>query len=284
MTVFVQEYDVLRWLVVAAFGVAVVIVVGRLAGARPDAAGAGGGGAVVGDGAPGVTCARAVLTEGVALSSAAGGMALGRRGFRAVDLESDAAHLLMCLVMLAMLVFPAAADPRAVRGVLTAMTVVFAMLLVGRTLQRRSAGGDSGMMPWGSGAVGRGSESGLGRAGFVAVPGEREGLPSGYAARSGESVTAFAYHVVAAAAMLYAMSGHGGGHHGAAPTPWVMLGLAVLFALDAVLMAAPGSRRALRHVFPHPVGASGPLAVVPHVVMDLGTAYMLVAAVAGGIG
>ncbi|GAB4584854.1 DUF5134 domain-containing protein [Nocardia sp. IFM 10818] len=258
MTVFVQEYDVLRWMVVAAFGVAVVIVLGRLAGAGSGTAAAGAGGYVLGDGAPGAACARAVLTGGSVHSSVPDGMPVGRGGFRVVDQESDAAHLLMCLVMLAMLVFPAAADPRAVRGVLTAMTVVFAGLLVERILQRHSV------------------------AGIQVAPSRAARPEAGGGSVAGESVTAFAYHVLAAAAMLYAMSGHEvGGHHGSAPAPGLMLGLAGLFAVDAVLMAAPGSRRALRHVFPHPVGASGSLAVVPHVVMDVGTAYMLVAAALG---
>ncbi|MFC9996846.1 DUF5134 domain-containing protein [Nocardia sp. NPDC127526] len=259
MTVFVQEYDVLRWMVVAAFGVAVVIVLGRLAGAGSATAVAGAGGYVLGDGAPGAACARAVSPGGSVHSSVPDGMPVGRSGFRVVDQESDAAHLLMCLVMLAMLVFPAATDPRAVRGVLTAMTVVFAGLLVGRILQRHSVAGIQV-------APSRAARQEAGGGGFVA----------------GESVTAFAYHVLAAAAMLYAMSGHeAGGHHGSASAPGLMLGLAGLFVVDAVLMAVPGSRRALRHVFPHPVGASGSLAVVPHAVMDLGTAYMLVAAALG---
>lgn len=158
-----------------------------------------------------------------------------------VDQESDAAHLMMCMVMLAMLVFPAAVDPRAMRGVLTAMTVVYAVLLFARIMQ------------W------RGEEA--------ALPGHR--------------VTAFAYHVVAAAAMLYAMSGHSGDHLHSGPAPGPTLALAGLFTVDAIVMALPASRRVLRHVFPHPFGTTGPVAVLPHVVMDLGTAYMLVAAVAG---
>ncbi|NNH71039.1 DUF5134 domain-containing protein [Nocardia uniformis] len=157
-----------------------------------------------------------------------------------VDQESDAAHLMMCLVMLAMLVFPAAVDPRAMRGVLTSMIVVYVLLLLGRIMQWRSE--------------------------EATVPGDR--------------VMAFAYHVVAAAAMLYAMSGHGGDHLHVGPAPGPTLVLAGLFTFDALAMALPTSRRALRHVFPHPIGTATSAAVLPHVVMDLGTAYMLIAAVA----
>ncbi|MFJ9363669.1 DUF5134 domain-containing protein [Nocardia sp. NPDC101769] len=167
-------------------------------------------------------------------------------GLRA-DRESDAAHLVMCLVMLGMLVFPTVADPHAVRGVLTAMVVVYTVLLGDRMLRWRSAFSDAGT---GGGKVG-----------------------------------AFAYHVLAAAAMLYAMSGHGppehGGHGHAGPAPVPVLVLAALFAADVAVMAVPALRRRLPRVFPHPMGAAGSLAVVPHLVMDLGTAYMLVAAAAG---
>ncbi|MGW2665236.1 DUF5134 domain-containing protein [Nocardia tengchongensis] len=163
------------------------------------------------------------------------------------DRESDAAHLVMCLVMVGMLVFPTAVDPHAVRAVLTAMVVVYTLLLGERILRWRNgiADADAG----------------------AAMPG------------------AFAYHVLAAAAMWYAMSGHGAheqampGHGRPAPAP--LLALAVLFVLDAVVMLTPGLRRRVPGVFPHPGGAAGSPAVVPHLVMDLGTAYMLVAAAAG---
>ncbi|MFI6866825.1 DUF5134 domain-containing protein [Nocardia sp. NPDC050406] len=159
------------------------------------------------------------------------------------DQQSDAAHLMMCLVMLSMLVFPAGVDGRAITSVLTAMTTVYALLLIGRILQWRNP--------------------------------EHATVP-------GEGVTAFAYHVLAAAAMLYAMSGHTGDHsHSGGPATGPTLILAALFAIDAIAMALPPARRAVRHIFPHPVGGIGTVAVVPHVVMDLGTAYMLVAAVAG---
>lgn len=161
------------------------------------------------------------------------------------DRESDAAHLVMCLVMVGMLVFPTAVDAHAVRGVLTAMVVVYTLVLGERILRWRNGIGDAG-----AGAAG-----------------------------------AFAYHVLAAAAMLYAMSGHGAHEHGVpglgGPAPGPLLALAALFALDAVVMLTPGLRRRLPGVFPHPGGTAGAPAVVPHLVMDLGTAYMLVAAAAG---
>ncbi|WP_067566676.1 DUF5134 domain-containing protein [Nocardia acidivorans] len=249
MTGFVQEYGALRWVIAAAFGVAVVIVLGRLAAVRPAAsiaevyAGEGGDAMVRGSTAsrPGdIAPGWGGRTSGEGMTSGWGGIAAGRgdmfagNGIRGLDQESDAAHLLMCMVMLAMLVFPAAADPRALRGVLTAMLVVYAALLTARIVRWRSV-----------------------------------------------SVAAFGYHVLAAGAMLYAMSGHGehGMRMGGGPAPGLMLTLAALFTADAMVMAVPWSRRALRHVFPHPVG-TGPTAVVPHLVMDIGTAYMLVLATA----
>ncbi|WP_040810116.1 DUF5134 domain-containing protein [Nocardia concava] len=212
MAVFVEQYGALRWAAVIAFCLAAALVVARL-GQRPLR-----------------------VDEGVEVDEGA-------------DRESDAAHLVMCLVMLGMLVFPAAVDPRAVRGVLTAMVVVYTLVLGER------------MLRWRSGI-----------------------------ANADRGVGAFGYHVVAAAAMLYAMSGHGtpghamsfhsqamSGHGGPAPGP--MIALAALFAVDAMVMAVPALRHRLPRVFPHPMGPAGSLAVVPHLVMDLGTAYMLVAAV-----
>ncbi|WP_330179454.1 DUF5134 domain-containing protein [Nocardia sp. NBC_01503] len=236
MTGFVQEYGALRWVIAAAFGVAVVIVLGRLAAVRPAAEiaefseGIGGDAMVRGS----TASPRAALASGWGgLTPGRGNMFVGN-GIRGLDQESDAAHLLMCMVMLAMLVFPATADPRALRGVLTAMLVVYAALLMARIMRWRSV-----------------------------------------------SVTAIGYHLLAAGAMLYAMSGHA--EHGmpmdGGPSPGLMLTLAALFTADAVVMAVPWSRRALRHMFPHPVG-TGPTAVVPHLVMDVGTAYMLVLAAA----
>ncbi|MBF6212709.1 DUF5134 domain-containing protein [Nocardia puris] len=196
MAEFVQEYAAVRWTVVVAFLVASVIVVARFATVRP---------AVASGPDPAVA-----------------------------HRESDAAHLVMCLVMLAMLVFPTGASPHALRGVLVAMTVVFAASVVHRLAQ------------W------------------------RAGVPEAAA-----GAFAIGYHAVAAGAMLFAMGGHGAsGHTGPPMLP--ALALAALFAADAlaVLLARGG------HRLPHPIGGSR-VASIPHVVMDLGAAYMLIAAVAG---
>ncbi|MGY0500452.1 DUF5134 domain-containing protein [Nocardia sp. FBN12] len=153
-----------------------------------------------------------------------------------VDTASDSAHLLMCLVMLAMLVFPAATDPHAMRGLLTALTVAFAILLAERTAQWRAGSAPDGVL-------------------------------------------ALGYHTVAAAAMLYAMAGHGA-MHTAAGASWPAVALAVLFGLDALLALGTVGHRSRWHRFVHPAGAH-PLtsALVPHVVMDIGTAFMLIAAI-----
>ncbi|MFD5179563.1 DUF5134 domain-containing protein [Nocardia sp. NPDC058379] len=155
-----------------------------------------------------------------------------------VDAAADSAHLLMCLVMLAMLIFPAATHPLAVRGVLTALTVAFAILLAERV-------------------VGLGAQGAAG--------------PDG--------VLALGYHTVAAAAMLYAMAGHGGGHTVSGPA-WPALALAALFALDALFALGTVGHGPRPHRFVHPAGAH-PLssALIPHVVMDIGTAFMLIAAI-----
>ncbi|MEV0545438.1 DUF5134 domain-containing protein [Nocardia salmonicida] len=154
-----------------------------------------------------------------------------------VDTASDSAHLLMCLVMLTMLVFPAASDPHAMRGLLTALTVAFAILLAER------------VMGW------------------------RTGSPP-------DGVLALGYHTVAAAAMLYAMAGHGAVHGGTDGASWPAVVLAVLFGLDALLALGTVGHRSRWHRFVHPAG-SHPLtsALVPHVVMDIGTAFMLIAAI-----
>lgn len=155
-----------------------------------------------------------------------------------VDTASDSAHLLMCLVMLAMLVFPAATHPLAVRGLLTALTVAFALLLTER------------VVAWRTGPV-----------------------------TSTDGIAAVGYHTVAAAAMLYAMAGHGGDHTGG-PAPWLALALAALFTLDALVALGTAGHGTRWHRFAHPAGAH-PLtsALVPHVVMDIGTAFMLIAAI-----
>ncbi len=230
---FVQEYAALRWAVVAAFLAASAVVVLRLAGSvlGRDRAVDHCSGATGPDAAPlGLAAAPSSANQLSALSLSP--------TIRANPQESDAAHLVMCLIMLAMLIFPAGANPHAVRGVLIAMMVVFGALLVSRIVEWRAARG---------------------------------------AVTAGQ-VFAIGYHAIAAAAMLYAMSGHsGGGHTG--PAPLAALALAALFLADAAAVLC--LRGGGWHRLAHPVGG-GSAAVAPHVVMDLGTAYMLVAAVLGG--
>ncbi|BCK54601.1 hypothetical protein NWFMUON74_23730 [Nocardia wallacei] len=204
---FMVEYEALRWGVTAAFAVTAVLVAARFAAAGPAS------------NRP---------------SNCHGEVAIP---VPPADREADAAHLLMCVVMLAMLMFPVAAAPAAVHGVLTAMVVVYSALLAGRVLRRRAAG-----------------------PGTIAVP-----------------VAPLVYHVLAAGAMLWAMSGHAyGAHHTAPRLPMILL--AALFTADAVLMLVPAAKNLLPHALPH---RSGRAAVVPHLVMDLGTAYMLLAAAVG---
>ncbi|MFE7800064.1 DUF5134 domain-containing protein [Nocardia sp. NPDC057440] len=231
MAEFVQEYAALRWSVVMAFLCTSAIVVVRLA--TPSAAGV------------------MPRSAGDALAEYA-----RRRDDSSSDgdgpntcHESDAAHLIMCLVMLTMLVFPTGANPLALRGVLTAITVVFVVLLLGRIAEWHSEG--------------------------RAMPADR--------------MVALGYHVVAAGAMLYAMSGHRDGGHGGGPEPGPILGLAALFAVDAVAAIVAVSAGWRYHWLGHPVGAAAGArtgrmlssAIVPHVVMDVGTAYMLIAVVYG---
>jgi hypothetical protein len=197
-----QDYVVLRWGIVAAFVITAVIVVARFS---PAVQGAGG--------------------EVVS------------RGRSSGDPESDAAHLLMCLVMLAMLVFPMAASVAALRGVLVAMLVVYSAVLAGRLWQ---------------------------------VHREDPAMQTGRAAAIG-------YHLAAAGAMLWATSGSGMNmSHIGHSIP--MLLLAALFLADAALLFVPGPKSLLRHAIGHSLG---PAAMIPHVVMDLGTAYMLVVAATG---
>jgi hypothetical protein len=281
---FAQEYAALRWSVVVAFLFASVVVLGRLAAPagemRRVAGEYGAGGAVVVPLVGGASAANFGCTQ--ANSTVRGAAACH---------ESDAAHLIMCLVMLAMLVFPAGADPVALRGVLIAMIVVFGALLVDRIVQWRSA--------------------------TRLVPGAR--------------MVALGYHVVVASAMLYAISGHGAGGHAGGPAHAPALALAALFTADAItsiVAATTGhGQRWLGHPIGLPTGSaqrdsaeassmlldagrSGSIpgqpgstqpapvvtgstqtgsfvgralssAMVPHIVMDLGTAYMLIAAVSG---
>lgn len=178
----------------------------------------------------------------VAAFVVAGVIVVGRltrpRAGQRVDAAADGAHLLMCLVMLTMLIFPVGSDPHAMRGILIALTVTFAMLFGERLFRWRTG----------------------------ALPGT-------------EDLFALGYHTVAAAAMLYAMSGHGAGHGAGAPL-WPALGLAALFVLDALLvLGTAGHRpRLLRWLHP-PGGHRLTSALVPHLVMDFGTAFMLIAAI-----
>ncbi|WP_280233064.1 DUF5134 domain-containing protein [Nocardia cyriacigeorgica] len=212
MAEFVLEYPALRWSVVVAFLLAGVVVAARAMSAVPVAA--------------------------ASVASARGPASVARLT-GAHDRESDAAHLIMCAVMLAMLVFPVQAHAHAMRGVLIAMTVAFAMLLVVRVVEWHVDG---------------------------------RALPVARA-------SALGYHVIAAAVMLYAMSGHTASGHTGGPAVMPAMGLAALFVVDAgVLLACTATGRPprwLAHAGAHPGG------FVPHIVMDLGTAYMLVAAVAG---
>lgn len=232
---FVQECATLRWAVVAAFLVASVIVVLRVAGSalggvqavdhHSDAAG------------PDVALLESLTTAAPTMSANQPSVQSLSPTTRVDHQESDAAHLVMCLIMLAMLIFPAGASPHAVRGVLIAMMVAFGALLVSRIVEWRSVGG-----------------------------------------AAGGQVFAIGYHAITAAAMLYAMSGHSaGGHTG--PAPLAAFTLAALFLADAVAVLC--LRGGGWHRLAHRAGG-GSSAVAPHVVMDLGTAYMLVAAVLGG--
>ncbi|MFC9433375.1 DUF5134 domain-containing protein [Nocardia sp. NPDC057030] len=234
MAQFVQEYPALRWSAVAAFLIAGAIVLGRLA--VP---------------ARGVRGAESIGSGSVDRTRQQGDSTSDRLRPVAGYHESDAAHLIMCLVMLAMLIFPAAASPLAVRGVLTAMVVVFAALLMSRILEWRSA----------------------------------PDRPSA------ERLVPLGYHAVTAAAMLYAMSGHAMSGHSGGPAPIPALGLAALFAVDAAVVAlavgrsfvdTPGYLGILLRSNGCVAALTWPrhrTAMVPHVVMDLGTAYMLIAAV-----
>ncbi|KIA60211.1 DUF5134 domain-containing protein [Nocardia vulneris] len=223
MAQFVQQYAALRWAVVVAFLLTAGIVVGRMV-------------------------APVAVPEHVRQHGAPG--PLPRGGYA----ESDAAHLIMCLVMLAMLVFPAEASPIALRSVLTALTVVFAALLLARLAEPRT---------------------------------EEQRSPAT------DRLVPLGYHTVTAAAMLYAMSGHIPSGHADGPAPVPALVLAGLFAADALLVTVLGAFGRPGADTPGYLGIvlrsggcvavlSGPRrrwAMVPHVVMDLGTAYMLIAAV-----
>ncbi|MFE3443406.1 DUF5134 domain-containing protein [Nocardia sp. NPDC059180] len=229
MAEFVLEYATLRWLAVAAFVVAGVVVAARVMTTATVNVAPAGSAAAVESGR-----ARPIVPADAADRATPLGPPVG-----ADDRESDAAHLIMCAVMLAMLVFPVHTHAHALRGVLIAMTVAFGTLLTVRAVE------------W--------------HAGGRVLPVARVG--------------ALGYHVLAAAVMLYAMSGHTTSGHSGGPATAPAIGLAVLFVADAAMMlvcAVTGRHhRWLVHA------GSRPAALVPHVVMDLGMAYMLVAAAAG---
>ncbi|MFR9750350.1 DUF5134 domain-containing protein [Nocardia sp. 004] len=228
MAQFVQEYAALRWAMVAAFLVASAIVVARVT-------------------------AFAVSLPGPFDHPAEAGTH-SSRPHAAGHSESDAAHLVMCSVMLGMLLFPSGANPHMLHGVLIAMVVVFSGLLVARAAEHVAQG---------------------------------RSLPIG-------QVVPLGYHTVAAAAMLYAMSGHAGGHAGG-PAAGPALGLTAFFLLDAVFVAiaarfaatrgsARGALGSLIRCGGYVAACTGPVRtreVLPHLVMDMGSAYMLVAAVFG---
>lgn len=82
------------------------------------------------------------------------------------------------------------------------------------------------------------------------------------------------YHLATAVAMLVAMSAHQhdmSGHHHGLGRPYLSL-LAVVFVVDAAVMLVRVARYRMSRARP---AASAPS--VPRLVMDLGTAYMLVA-------
>lgn len=172
-------------------------------------------------------------------SGGAGCAGHGADAAHGVDHESDAAHLLMCAVMLVMVLFPAEVNAHALQGVLLAMTLVFTLLLGDRLVR------------W-----------------------HRRAHP-----RAGHRVAAIGYHLVAAVVMLITMSGHSGAGHGGGPAPGLVL--AALFLADAAVVVVSARSGRAHWWAAHPVapreGRGLPLAVLPHLIMDLGMAYMLVA-------
>ncbi|WP_280399254.1 DUF5134 domain-containing protein [Nocardia carnea] len=148
------------------------------------------------------------------------------------DHEADAAHLLMCAVMLVMVLFPTVPHAHALHGVLLAMTLVFGLLLAGRIAGRDRA------RPGNTGPLG--------------------------------------YHLVAAVVMLVTMSGHSTAEHGAAPGAVPVI-LALMFLADAVAVTVTARHggRLWWAVHPAASGSAWPAGALPHVIMDLGMAYML---------
>ncbi|MGW1741824.1 DUF5134 domain-containing protein [Nocardia sp. NPDC001965] len=215
MAGFVLDQAGVRALVAVAFGVAALVVLARVVSAEP------------------------VLAAGEHRGAAGAGPGCGTACDG--DHESDAAHLLMCAVMSAMVLFPTEANAHALHGVLLAMTLVFTLLLGDRLVR------------W-----------------------YRRAHP-----RAGHRAGAIGYHLVAAGVMLFTMSGHSGAGHGAGPATGPTLVFAALFLADAavVIVSACGGRA---HGWAaHPVatrpGKGLPFALLPHLIMDLGMVYMLVA-------
>lgn len=206
MVGFEMDQAAVRMLVAAAFVAAALVVLARVAVPRP-----------------------------VPAEARSGGTACAESGG---DHESDAAHLLMCAVMVVMLLFPHALNAHAAQGVLVAMVLVFTALLLDRAARWRR----------------------------VREPGAR--------------ISALGYHLVAAVVMLATMSGHSGSGHGAAPAPAGLLIFAAVFLIDAVVVVATARGGHGRSAHPAVRGAA-PVAILPHLVMDLGMAYMVCAAVVG---
>lgn len=94
---------------------------------------------------------------------------------------------------------------------------------------------------------------------------------------------ALGYHLVAAGVMLATMSGHSAGGHGGGPGAVQMTILALLFLADAVAVAVTARCGGRLWWAGHTVvpGHDSPLGALPHVIMDLGMAYMLAAAAFG---
>ncbi|NUS93077.1 MAG: DUF5134 domain-containing protein [Nocardia sp.] len=211
MAGFVLDQAGVRALVALAFGVAALVVLARVVSAEP------------------------VLAAGERRGAAGVGCGAACDG----DHESDAAHLLMCAVMSAMVLFPTEANAHALHGVLLAMTLVFTLLLGDRLVR------------W-----------------------YRRAHP-----RAGHRAGAIGYHLVAAGVMLFTMSGHSG--HGAGPATGPALVFAALFLADAAMVIASACSGRAHRWAAHPVatrpGKGLPFALLPHLIMDLGMVYMLVA-------
>ncbi|MFQ6227358.1 DUF5134 domain-containing protein [Nocardia sp. NPDC002869] len=211
MAGFVLDQAGVRALVALAFAVAALVVLARVMFAAP------------------------VLATGESEGGAVGCGDAAHGG----DHESDAAHLLMCAVMLVMVLFPTRVHSHALHGVLLAMTLVFTLLLGDRLVR------------W-----------------------YRDAYP-----RAGQRAAAIGYHLVAAAVMLFTMAGHSDGGHSAGPGPAAVF--AALFLVDAVVVLVSVRSGRARWWAAHPVappaGRGLPVAVLPHLIMDLGMAYMLLA-------